>query len=115
MADRSKSECALWYVRYHSPDYELCESEEAAARLGAGMMENGDCSVLGVQFPDGRTIDVDNWPAWDEAQRWMDAGYARMEEERARQPKPVMRKVCDPFNGWALEVKATEPEWVGRQ
>ena len=105
--------CALWYARYHSPDYALCDSEEDAARMGVAMMENGGCAVIGVQFSDGRTIPVDDWPAWDAAEEWRNAAEKEEAERRAREPKPVMRKIRDPFRGWPLEVEPTEPEWLG--
>lgn len=101
---------ALWYVRYHQPDYMLCDDEEDAAGIGAAMMDDGGASVLGVQFPDGRTIALENWAAYAEAERRRDEAFARA---RATNEKPPMRKIQDPFTKRDLEVEVSEPGWLG--
>lgn len=65
----------------------------------------------GIQFPDGRMIDCDEWPAYDEANR----RRRRMEDERAarKTEPPPTRKVSAPFGGGEVEVEAGTPEWLG--
>ena len=103
------SEVALWYMRYMSPGYMICDDEEDAAGIGAAMTDDGGASVLGVQFQDGRTIAREEWPAYAEAEK-----RRRQEEEsRAQRKPPPMRGIRDPFGGRALEVEVGEPGWLG--
>jgi hypothetical protein len=109
----STDSVALWYVRYHSPGYVLCDSEEEAAELGVGMEDSGGASVLGVQFSDGRTVERDSWPAFAAAQErsW------QAEREARDKPRPAVqeREALDPFGGRMLRIRASEPSWLGRQ
>jgi len=104
---------ALWYSRYMSSDYELCDSEDAAAGLGVGMEDSGGAVVLGVQFADGRTIERDSWPAFAAAQE----RFRQAEGEARDKPRPVVpeREVLDPFRGRSLKIRASEPQWLGMQ
>lgn len=108
----TKDSVALWYSRYMSPGYELCDSEEEAAGLAWGMEDSGGAAVLGVQFSDGRTIERENWPVF-EAVRERFEQAEREAQDKPRPPVPV-RKAVDPFRGRAIEIKASEPEWLGR-
>lgn len=110
----STDSVALWYSRYHSPDYELCDSEEEAARLGVGMEDSGGASVLGVQFADGSTIERDNWPAFRAAQEWFWKAQRESQEASDAQPPVPRREVLDPFCGHALKIRASDPQWLGR-
>lgn len=109
----STDSVALWYARHHSPGYGLCDSEEEAAELGAGMADSGGASVLGVQFADGRTIERDSWPAFEAAQE----RFRQAEQEARDKPRPAVpeREALDPFGGRMLRIRVSEPAWLGRQ
>lgn len=109
----TKDSVALWYSRYMSPGYELCDSEEEAAGLAWGMEDSGGAAVLGVQFSDGRTIERENWPALEAVQERFEQAE-REARDKLRPPVPE-REVLDPFRGRALKIRASEPEWLGRQ
>jgi hypothetical protein len=113
MSAGTKDSVALWYSRYHSPGYALCDSEEEAAGLAWGMEDSGGAAVLGVQFADGRTIERESWPVFEVVrERYEQAeGEAR---DKPRPPVPV-RKAVDPFCGRAIEIKASESSWLGKQ
>lgn len=110
----SENSVALWYVRYHQPDYDLHDSEREAAEAAVYMEDYGHGVALGVQFEDGRLIVAGEWPE-------MRAAYERLREAEARQreawaaaePRPV-RKAVDPFDGRLLEIDADEPAWLGK-
>ena len=107
----SVSEVALWYLRYGHADYELYDSEAEAADAAVAMIEANTAAPTGAQFPDGRLIAREEWPAFAEAeeryQRHQAAWLARKP-----QPKPV-RKAAAPFGGGQIEVDADEPSWLG--
>jgi hypothetical protein len=105
---------ALWYMRYHSPGYWLCEDEEEAASMALGMEDAGNGVALGVQFPDGRTIARGDWPAYAEAQRRQDEAERRAWAEQEAAPPRPMREIKDPFGGRALKVESDEPSWLGQ-
>lgn len=100
---------ALWYWRYHSIDYSIWDSEEEAAGIAAAVRDDGSASIAGIQFPDGRTIPAEDWPALAEAEerRWQ--AWANRPEEKPR-PK---RAITAPFGGGKMEIDAREPEWLG--
>ena len=105
------SEVALWYLRYGRMDYEVYDSEAEAADVAVSMIEANTAAPCGVQFPDGRAIEREEWPAFGEAEkryeRYQSAWLARKPE-----PKPV-RKITAPFGGGQIEVDADEPSWLG--
>lgn len=112
MTTPAKQECALWYWRYQVVYYEICGSEADAARFAVATEEHGDGVPIGVQFPDGRTVRVNDWPAYDEAQRTFWAvDDASAEAARAERPT---RQITDPFKGQQLAVDADEPSWLGK-
>lgn len=102
---------ALWYWRYHSIDYSLWDGEEEAAGVAAAMEEDGGGVPAGIQFPDGRTIAVGEWPALAEARTRREQAW---EEQMAKPEKPrPKRKITAPFGGGQTEIDAREPEWLG--
>lgn len=107
------SDVALWYLRYGQPDYDLCDTEEEAARYGAYMAEDGGGSVLGAQFPDGRVIARDDWAAYALAVRQQEEEWRQQAAERRAAPPPVMRDARDPFEGKPLQIEVSEPAWLG--
>lgn len=105
------SEVALWYWRYKSIDYSIWDSEEEAAGIAAAMTDDGEASIAGIQFPDGRLTGRDEWPAYAAAleRRWR-ADQERIEKE----PRP-RRKITAPFGGGTIDIEADEPSWLGVQ
>jgi hypothetical protein len=110
--DDNGQRCALWYVSHGSAGYVLCASEYSAAASAFSMQDEGDAAPMGVQFPDGRLIPVDDWPALREYQQQV---YRRaVEAVRAERANPVpTRLVRSPFDGRAVRIYASEPEWIG--
>lgn len=104
--------CAVWYMRYFNAYYELCDTEEEAARYAVFLRDDGGGSVMGVQFADGRTIPRSEWALMDEVEEQMHAEEAA---QAAQQPpaRPV-RTVRDPFQGEPVAVEVDEPAWLGR-
>jgi hypothetical protein len=104
-------EVALWYWRYHSMDYSLWDDEEEAAGIAAAMEEDGGGVPAGIQFPDGRTVAANGWPALDAARARREQAWA---ERMARPEKPrPKRKITAPFGGGQIEIDAREPGWLG--
>ena len=102
---------ALWYRRYGHMSYDICGSEEEAADRAVGMLEAETGAAEGIQFPDGRLVGVDDWPAYEEAEiRRMQASSAAV---RAAKPVPPGRKITAPFGGGEVEVDAEAPGWLG--
>ena len=97
---------------WHSPHVEVCDSEEMAASFAALVEENGESTVAGAQFADGRTVPVEQWAALREAQeRRRAARKARVEAEAAN-PPPV-REIKAPFGMGTVEVDLDGPDWLG--
>lgn len=105
------TQCAVWFMRYGSADYELCDDETEAASYAYHLAESGDGALLGVQFADGRTIAADHWEA---PGRYAEE-VKRAEAQRPTPPPPAMRKVRDPFSKQLTEVLARDPSWLGEQ
>lgn len=103
------SECALWYYRYHSVYVDLHDSEEDAAQAAVWMEEEGQGSVQGVQFPDGRYIDREDWNAYKTYERSLHNSY-----RSDPGPPPAMREVRLPWANESVSILADLPEWVGR-
>lgn len=106
--------CAVWYWRHHCLRYELFETEKGAARFAAGLEDDGEGVVSGVQFSDGRTIEPHEWELLAQVN---EENYARAIEEarqRLAAPAPLTRTVRDPFHDRKVKIKITEPEWLGR-
>lgn len=104
-------EVALWYLRYGRMDYDIWDSEAEAAGIAVAMTDDCNGVPIGLQFPDGRLVDVENqpWPAYEEAARRRDefAASARKQEP------PPQRKITAPFGGGEIEIDASEPDWLG--
>jgi hypothetical protein len=104
---------ALWYMRYGSPDYDLCETEQEAAAMAVYMVDDGRASVSGVQFADGRLVPIRDWQAYhDEARRRHAAEKAERDECASRPPAPS-REALDPFERRRVKIEASEPAWLG--
>jgi hypothetical protein len=110
MADESVYTCAVWYLNDHGQiDYELFKTEDEAARIAASL--DGDGTVLGLQYPGGRTVRREEWHAFAsekerEEQRWRDL--------RENPPPPIpTRPAVDPFKGRPIDIETAEPDWLG--
>lgn len=109
------TQVALWFWRYYTPDFDLFDSEEEAAVAGVYMEDSGNASVAGIQFPDGRTIARNEWPAWSTATDQMLQAEREANAKRATEPPRPTRKVRAPFSdGRVIEIDASEPPWVGK-
>ena len=101
-------EVALWYKRYGAMEYSLWEGEEEAAGIAAAMAADGEGVPKGIQFPDGRLIPAEDWPAYEAARERRE----RYEDEWVPEPHPK-RKITAPFGGGQIEIDARDPEWLG--
>jgi hypothetical protein len=107
------TDVALWYLRFHQPDYELYESEAKAADFAAWQDYQGECTILGVQFPDGRTLARKDWPEFGRAvQRQREKRQAETALDKM-EPPPAMREARDPFEDRPLQIEVSEPSWLG--
>ena len=107
--DEGEAGVALWYWRYHWMKYDILDDEEEAAQMAAGMVDAQAGSPAGVQFPDGRLIPREEWPAYAEAQERLEAA-----QRAAKKPEPrAWRKITAPFGGGEIEIDAGEPPWLG--
>jgi len=104
------SEVALWFWRHHQMHYDIWDSEEEAAGTAVAMTYDGTASPAGVQFPDGRLIDCDDWLAFAEAEEQRRRAFERRAAEREPRPR---RKITAPFGGGQLEIDAGDPSWLG--
>jgi hypothetical protein len=103
---------ALWYWRHFRVKVTLYDTEEDAAQAGLTMMIDGRANVAGVQFPDGRFINLDSWVAWDVVAERMEAELLETEGEDV----PPTRQVHVPFHHTrTARVPEDYPEWVGRR
>jgi len=90
---------------------EVYGSEDEAADAAVAMIEANTAAPCGVQYPDGRTIEREEWPAFREAEdrhKRMQAGWLAIKAE----PVP-QRKITAPFGGGQTEIDADEPAWLG--
>lgn len=107
------AECAVWYWQHQFPNVEWFDDEQSAARFALNMEDEGNGSVRGVQYADGRFVGADAWSELDaEQQRQMEA-WRRGTDSAAR---PV-RVVVPPFDarGLTVTVDADAPSWLGAQ
>lgn len=107
MTEPGEHPVALWYDRHHVRCYSLQDTERDAAGLAVSLKEYEEGVPIGVQFADGRTLTVDQWPAYQQVQAEQDA-------EWIRQPPRPTREVLDPFDGATVVVDADVPRWLGR-
>lgn len=105
---------AVWMDHWHSPHVQVCDSEEKAADFAALVDDNGESTVVGVQFADGRTVPVEQWTAFREAQERRRAAWKARVEAEATNPPPV-RVVVAPFGLGSVELDPDEPDWLGEQ
>lgn len=103
---------ALWYSRFMSADYEIYDDEAKAAKEAVSLEWYDQGSPMGIQFPDGRTIKVEDWDAYKEA-------YADfLARQNAKQNEPVReretRRIVDPFEGLLVHIDSDEPVWLGK-
>lgn len=115
---------ALWYDG-HGRHVDTYGSEEDAAGYALYKLDDGEGDwrrLLGAQFPDGRTVDLVDypergvWPAFDEVQ---DEAERRRAERLAQDampkpPPPPMRGVRDPFGVKTVMVEMDAPDWLGK-
>ena len=113
MSDLSCYTVALWYYRHGAVDYDLYETEEDAARLAVHLEDYGEASVVGAQFPDGRTVRLGKWPAYQEAVRQEREREACERAEQAARPPIEYRQARDPFGGQPVAIEEGEPAWLG--
>lgn len=102
-------ECAVWFMRHGSPDYELCDNEHDAAGFVYYMAESGSGVLSGIQFADGRIIKADDWDGPERYAEELDRDKAA----RPPSPPPETRTVHDPFSRQDAEVFTKDPSWVG--
>ena len=104
------SECALWWISHGDVQVDVYPSEEAAARAGWALGDDG--AALGVEFPDGHTLKCDDWPEWDaELRRSTERARQWVADERSK-PKRATRVARSVF-GEATIYADAYPEWVG--
>jgi hypothetical protein len=105
--------CALWYERFGQTRYDLFDNEQGAAGYACYLTYEGQGAPIGVQFADGRTLRVVEWPAFAErSAAWEES--ERAETARAVEPRPT-RAVQSPFSDVVVDVETGAPEWLGRQ
>lgn len=110
---------ALWTICRYSPDYELFGTEEEAASAAVTMdaYEGGASGVtMGVQYEDGRAVLREDWAAYraeEERRRTEDAARVRAAALLPRTAPPPQRTIKDPFQGFEMDIDASEPGWLG--
>lgn len=103
---------ALWYYRQHSVYVELCLSQLDAAASAYWMLNDGNGSPEGVQFPDGRFIQLSKWPLYEQFQQ----EQRRIEAAEKPPEQPPTRQVRVPWTceERTVQIPADLPAWVGR-
>jgi hypothetical protein len=102
---------ALWFWRFHSITYDIYDSESGAADAAVYLEEYESGVPIGIQFSDGRTVRVEDWPEYVEADARREA---RIEAKRAVTPPCPTRRVLDPFEGQSVVVDGDDPSWLGK-
>lgn len=103
---------AVWAVRYHTPFVEVRDSEREAADYAVAVADSGHAAVVGVQFPDGRTVPVERWEAYAEAEDRLLEHEKRQAAEAVPNPPP-RRRVQAPFGLGDAELDPDAPDWLG--
>jgi len=106
--------CAVWYMRYYNIEYELCATEEEAARFAVCLRDDSQGVPLGIQFADGRAVKSADWSFLDEVEELMRLEAADRVDRLRQETPPPSRKTRDPFDGNPLVVDLTEPSWLGQ-
>ena len=89
-------------------EVKVFDDDLSAIRYGMGI-EDGGGSVAGVQFPDGRYIDRDEWTAFRDEERRRIAAWRDVE---VKPPAPY-RRVTVPWGDDIVGIDADLPDWVG--
>lgn len=112
MADE-QDQVALWYWQGGHADYELYGSEADAADAAVSMEAAETGAPAGVQFADGRIIELEAWPEYPQADRRRSRRMSRW--ATGRRELPPQRTVTAPFGGGEIEIDADAPSWLGVQ
>lgn len=113
LRDVTEYTVALWYLRYGSPDCDLCETEWEAASMAISLQDSGEASVSGVQFADGRLVAIRDWRLYHDVARRRHAEEKAEREEQASRPPVPVREALDPFERRPVRIEASEPAWLG--
>jgi hypothetical protein len=103
------AQVAVWRLHYGRADYDLCDDEDDAVTVAVALTY--DDRILGVQYPDGRTVPAGQWDNYRQA---LAAYSARRDQARAEYVRPPMRRARDPFIGQHVDIEVSEPDWIGR-
>lgn len=112
MTTNDEYSCAVWYERHGVTSIDVFDTEEEAAGFAVYLASEGQGVPLGVQFADGRTLELGDWTAFADRERLWQA-----EEDRAAaRPGSDLpdRPLRSPFTGGVAEVGADAPEWLWR-
>lgn len=109
MTELWENACALWFHRHLLVDFEIYGREYDAAAAAAYMAEYEHGVPIGVQFSDGRTIKVEDWQAFKDAEERL---QKNQETIRAMPPRKT-RLILNPFDGSPKRVDFDEPMWLG--
>lgn len=101
--------CALWFWRYMNIEYEIFDHEIEAAKFASTMEDNDFGSPVGLQYSDGRTVKVEDWQAFKDAQKTYELARKTMSPIP---PRPT-RLILNPFDGAPKRIDAEEPKWLG--
>ena len=110
---------ALWTINRYVPAYAIygTEEEAAAAAVNLDVYNDGIFGVsMGVQYEDGRAVLREDWLAYraeEERRRAEDAARAAAYASSPRTPPPPQRTIKDPFQGFEMDIDASEPGWLG--
>lgn len=100
-------QCMLWYMRYHSPGYEMCDDERQAVNLAFGMTEMETANPIGVQYSDGRFVDRDDWAALRDFEAEEECRFSeRQAVEQAKPPRIPLALIPVP---WEVESAGGQP------
>lgn len=105
---------ALWFWRHYSITYDIYDNERAAADAAVYLEEYESGVPIGIQFSDGRTVRVEDWPEYAEADARREARIEADRTKRAVAPPRPARRVLDPFEGQSVVVDGDDPSWLGK-
>lgn len=103
--------CAVWFWRNFIMEYEIFDHEIDAARYAVALLENEEGAPVGLQYSDGRTVKVENWRAYEEAEKV----YNAARNSRPPMAPPSTRIILNPFDGSPKRVDAGQPKWLGKE
>ena len=99
----------LWYWRHFALIVEEYANERAAAESAWGIAESGSGSVEGVEFPDGHTHRLGEWPVYDAVCEEFDE--ADDEATPTAEPPRHAFNIPSPF-GRGVATAADPPSWL---